>query len=149
MAILLILFNYLEIGKMQNEIMNLYKEMTANTINSVKRLTDLNTRTFETMSVKQVEIMQNCVDNYTKQTDILSGNSKVEDMLASQNEFASQCSEQFSNSMVETSDILKTAQEELTTLISDSVNDMKQNMEDVTEMGKQAVNQASQAKEAA
>lgn len=134
---------------MQNEIMNLYKEMTANTINSVKRLTDLNTRTFETMSVKQVEIMQNCVDNYTKQTDILSGNSKVEDMLASQNEFASQCSEQFSNSMVETSDILKTAQEELTTLISDSVNDMKQNMEDVTEMGKQAVNQASQAKEAA
>ena len=130
---------------MQNESMEFYKDLTTRTVESVKRLSELNLRTFETLAAKQVEMMQSCVDSGVKQAEVLSANRDIKDMLAAQAELSSSCAEKFSSNMMETADILKTAQEEFTGLVEESVAEVKENVAKVTEISKKSVDEAMQA----
>ena len=130
---------------MSNDAMNLYKELTDQTVASVKSLGELNLRTFETLATKQVEIMQNCVDSGLKQVELLKNAKDVNGLVTAQTELASTCAEQFSSNMMETADILKTAQEELTNLVEASVADAKANVEKVTEISKKSVDEVVNA----
>ena len=127
---------------MQNEAIDLYKELTSQTLESVKRLTELNMRTFETLSAKQVEMMQSCVDAGVKQSEVLTANGDLNEMLSAQTELSSACAEKFTNNMMETADILKTAQEELTGLVEESVAQVKENVQKVTDISKNSVEEA-------
>ena len=130
---------------MQNESMDLYKDITFKTVASVKRLGELNLRTFETLVTKQVEMMQSCVDAGVKQSGVLSGNRDIKEMLAAQAELSSACTEQFSSNMMETADILKTAHEELSGLVEESVAEVKDSVTKMTEISKKSVDEVVQA----
>lgn len=130
---------------MSNEALNLYKELSEQTVNSVKSLSDLNLRTFETLAAKQVEILQNCVEAGVKQTEVLKSAKDVNGLMSAQAELATSCAEQFTNSMLETADIFKTAQEELSGLVETSVSDVKDNVKKVTELSKKSVDEVVQA----
>ncbi len=130
---------------MQNEALDLYKELSEKTVASVKRLGELNLRTFETMAAKQVEMMQSCVDHGSKQAEVLTSSRDLKEILSAQAELSSACAEQFSSNMTETADILKTAQEELSSLVEESVADVKDNMLKAAELGKKNVDEAVKA----
>jgi phasin family protein len=135
----------MEIKSMQNESMEFYKDLTNRTVESVKRLSELNLRTFETLAAKQVEMMQSCVNSGVKQAEVLSANRDIKEMLTAQAELSSSCAEQFSSNMMETADILKTAQEEYAGLVEESVAEVKENVAKVTEISKKSVDEAMQA----
>jgi phasin family protein len=126
---------------MQNEAIDLYKELTSQTVASVKRLTELNMRTFETLSAKQIEMMQSCVDAGVKQSEVLTSNGDLNELLSAQTELSSACAEKFTNNMMETADILKTAQEELTGLVEESVAQVKENVQKVTDISQKSVDE--------
>jgi len=130
---------------MSNDALNLYKELSEQTVNSVKSLSELNLRTFETLAAKQVEILHNCVDAGVKQAEVYKSAKDVNDLMAAQTELAASCAEQFTNSMLETADIFKTAQEELSGLVEASVSDAKDNVMKVSELGKKSVDEVVQA----
>ena len=130
---------------MQNESMEFYRDLTTRTVESVKRLGELNLRTFETLAAKQVEMMQSCVDSGVKQAEVLSGNRDIKEMLTAQAELSSSCAEKFSTNMMETADILKTAQDELTGLVEESVAEVKENVAKVTEISKKTVEEVVQS----
>lgn len=130
---------------MQNEAMKLYQEMTEKTVESVKRLSELNLRTFETLAAKQIEIMQSCMDAGVKQSELLTDVRDVNDMVSAQTELATSCADKFSANMTETADIMKTAQTELTGLVEEAVSDAKENAKKVTEMSKKGVETATKA----
>ena len=126
---------------MSNDAMNLYKELTEQTVATVRNLGELNLRTFETLASKQVEIMQKCMDAGVKQAEILKTAKDANGLISAQVELSSACAEQFTNNMMETADIMKTAQEELSNLVESSVADAKANVEKVTELGKKSVDE--------
>ncbi len=130
---------------MSNETMNLYKELSEQAVASVKSLSELNLRTFETLASKQVEIMQHCMDAGVKQTEVLKSAKDVNGLMAAQTELAASCAEQFTNNILETADILKTAQDELSGLVEASVADVKENVNKVTELSKKSVDEVVQA----
>jgi phasin family protein len=125
--------------------MNLYKELSEQAVASVKSLSELNLRTFETLASKQVEIMQHCMDAGVKQTEVLKSAKDVNGLMAAQTELAASCAEQFTNNILETADILKTAQDELSGLVEASVADVKENVNKVTELSKKSVDEVVQA----
>jgi hypothetical protein len=147
----------MEIMNMSNETMNLYKELSEQAVASVKSLSELNLRTFETLASKQVEIMQHCMDAGVKQTEVLKSAKDVKQtevlksakdvngLMAAQTELAASCAEQFTNNILETADILKTAQDELSGLVEASVADVKENVNKVTELSKKSVDEVVQA----
>jgi phasin family protein len=135
----------MEIMNMSNETMNLYKELSEQAVASVKSLSELNLRTFETLASKQVEIMQHCMDAGVKQTEVLKSAKDVNGLMAAQTELAASCAEQFTNNILETADILKTAQDELSGLVEASVADVKENVNKVTELSKKSVDEVVQA----
>ncbi|MCW8964102.1 MAG: phasin family protein [Gammaproteobacteria bacterium] len=131
---------------MQNESMDFYKDLTTRTVESVKRLGELNLRTFETLAAKQVEMVQSCVEAGVKQSEVLTSNGgDIKELLSAQAELSSSCAEQFTNNMMETVDIIKTAQEELSGLVEESVAEVKENVAKVTEISKKSVEEAVQA----
>jgi phasin family protein len=125
--------------------MNLYKELSDQTVASVKSLGELNLRTFETLAAKQVEIMQNCVDAGAKHADLYKSTTDVNELVAAQAELSSACVEQFTSNLMETADIFKTAQEELSGLVETSVADAKENVRKVTEISKKSVDEVAKA----
>lgn len=130
---------------MSNDAMNLYKELSEQTVSSVKSLSELNLRTFETLAAKQVEILQHCMDAGFKQTEVVKSAKDFNGLLAAQTELSASCAEQFTNNMLETADILKTAQEELTGLVESSVADVRENVNKVTELSKKSVDDVVKA----
>jgi len=127
---------------MKNEVIDLYKELTSQTVEAVKRLTELNMRTFETLSAKQVEMMQSCVDAGVKQSEVLTANADLNEMLTAQTELSSACAEKFTSNMMETADILKTGQEEINGFVEESVAQAKGNVQKITDISKKSIEEA-------
>jgi phasin family protein len=130
---------------MNNEALTFYKELTEQTVQSVKRLGELNMRTFETLSSKQMEMLQSCVDAGVKQSELLSNSSDMQEYLSVQAELSNTCAEHFTKNLSETADIMKTAQEELSGLVEDSIVDVKQNVAKASEIGKKNVDEVVKA----
>jgi phasin family protein len=130
---------------MSNDALKLYKELSEQTVASVKSLSELNLRTFETMAAKQVEILQHCVEAGMKQADVMKAAKDPNALLAAQSELATACAEQFNTNMVETADIFKTAQEELSGLVEASVADARENARKFAELSKKGVDEVVQA----
>ena len=130
---------------MNNEALEFYKELTEQTVQSVKRLGELNMRTFETLAAKQVEMLQSCVDAGVKQSQLLSKSRDMQEFMSAQAELSNTCAEHFSKNMTETADIMKTAQEELSGLVEESIADAKSNVAKVSEIGQKNVDEIVKA----
>ena len=128
---------------MQNEAMNLYKDMSEKAVTSAKSLCELNMRTFETLASKQVEMLQSYVDVATRQVSILNAGHDAKDLMAAQTDLANQCADQFSSNITATTDILNTSQEELVEIIEGNVAEAKSHAEKVVAISKKSVETAA------
>ncbi len=115
---------------MANDTMKLYKDITNKSIASIKKVSELNLRTFEALATKQAEIVQNA--EISKNLSAIFTDSKdINDIFSAQSDLANAYTEELSSNVNEITDILNGAQEELTGLAEEAFEDAKSNAEKV------------------
>ena len=106
--------------------MKLYKDISDKSIDSIKKASELNLRTFEALATKQVEIVQNA--EISKKLSAIFTNSKdINEIFSAQSDLANAYTEELSSNVNEITDILNSVQEELTGLVEEAFEDAKAN----------------------
>ena len=115
---------------MANDTMKLFKDITDKSVVSIKKVSELNLRTFEALAAKQVEIVQNA-EISKKLSAIFSDAKDINEIFSAQSNLANAYTEELSSNVKEITDILKGAQDELTGLAKEAFEDAKVNAEKV------------------
>lgn len=125
---------------MQNEILEMVNQFNTNVFASVKRLSDMNMRTFEQLASKQAEIMNDCLESSAKQYEVLTTAKDYKAALAAQGELLKGCNEKYLANVRETAEIMTAVREELTGMVEEAV---KYTSTTVEKAGKVAVKKAA------
>mgnify|MGYP001557432414 FL=1 len=88
-----------------------------NVLASVKRIGDLNMRTFEQLTSKQTEIMNDCLESTAKQYEVLSTAKDYKDAMNAQGELLKGCNEKYLANVRETAEMLNAVREEMTGMV--------------------------------
>ncbi len=116
---------------MTNNTIKLFKDIAENSVASFKNVGEVNLRTFEALAAKQVEIVQNAANAGVKQSEIFADTKDVQGLLSAQSDLANSYTESLTKNVTEISDILKSAQDELTVLAEGAFEEAKANAEKV------------------
>jgi phasin family protein len=119
---------------MQNEILEMVNQFNENVLNSVKRISDLNMRTFEQMTSKQAEIMNECLESTSKQYEVLSTAKDYKDAMAAQAELLKGCNEKYLANVRETAEMLASVREEMTGMVEEAVKYTSESVEKASEL---------------
>ena len=119
---------------MQNEILEMVNQFNENVFASVKRIGDLNMRTFEQLAGKQAEIMSECLESTAKQYEAISTAKDPEAALAAQSELLKGCNEKYLANVRETAEMLASVREEMTGMVEEAVKYTSESVEKASEM---------------
>ena len=119
---------------MQNDLLEMVNQFNENVLASVKRISDLNMRTFEQLSSKQAEIMNDCLESTAKQYEVLSKAKDYKDAMSAQGELLKGCNEKYLANVRETAEMLNAVREEVTGMVEEAVQYTKESVEKATEM---------------
>ena len=119
---------------MQNELLEMVNQFNENVLASVKRIGDLNMRTFEQMTAKQAEIMNDCLESTAKQYEVLSTAKDYKDAMNAQGELLKGCNEKYLANVRETAEMLNAVREEMTGMVEEAVQYTKDSVEKATEL---------------
>ena len=119
---------------MQNELLEMVNQFNENVLASVKRISDLNMRTFEQLSSKQAEIMNDCLESTAKQYEVLSTAKDYKDAMNAQGELLKGCNEKYLANVRETAEMLNAVREEMTGMVEEAVQYTKDSVEKATEL---------------
>ena len=119
---------------MQNEILEMVNQFNENVLASVKRISDLNMRTFEQLSSKQAEIMNDCLESTAKQYEVLSTAKDYKEAMTAQGELLKGCNEKYLANVQETAEMLNAVREEMTGMVEEAVQYTKDSVEKATEL---------------
>ena len=119
---------------MQNEILEMVNQFNENVLNSVKRISDLNMRTFEQMTSKQAEIMNECLESTSKQYEVLSTSKDYKEAMAAQGELLKGCNEKYLANVRETAEMLTAVRDEMTGMVEEAVKYTSDSVEKATKM---------------
>ena len=119
---------------MQNELMEMVNQFNENVLASVKRIGDLNMRTFEQMASKQAEIMNDCLQSTAKQYEVLSTAKDYKEALNAQGELLKGCNEKYLANVRETAEMLAAVRDEMTGMVEEAVKYTSQSVEKASEL---------------
>jgi phasin family protein len=119
---------------MQNELLEMVNQFNENVLASVKRIGDLNMRTFEQLTSKQAEIMNDCLESTAKQYEVLSKAKDYKDAMNAQGELLKGCNEKYLANVRETAEMLNAVREEMTGMVEEAVQYTKSSVEKATEL---------------
>jgi phasin family protein len=119
---------------MQNELLEMVNQFNENVLASVKRIGDLNMRTFEQLTSKQAEIMNDCLESTAKQYEVLSTAKDYKDAMNAQGELLKGCNEKYLANVRETAEMLNAVREEMTGMVEEAVQYTKSSVEKATEL---------------
>ncbi len=119
---------------MQNELLEMVNQFNENVLASVKRIGDLNMRTFEQLTAKQAEIMNECLESTAKQYEVLSTAKDYKDAINAQGELLKGCNEKYLANVRETAEMLNAVREEMTGMVEEAVQYTKSSVEKATEL---------------
>ena len=119
---------------MQNELLEMVNQFNENVLASVKRIGDLNMRTFEQLTSKQTEIMNDCLESTAKQYEVLSTAKDYKDAMNAQGELLKGCNEKYLANVRETAEMLNAVREEMTGMVEEAVQYTKDSVEKATEL---------------
>ena len=125
---------------MQNEILEMVNQFNANIFASAQRLGDLNLRTFEKLASKQAAMLSDCLESSAKQYEVLTTAKDYKDALAAQSELVKGCNEKFLANLRETTEMMTSVREELSTMVEEAVQYTSSTVE---KAGKVAVKKAA------
>ncbi len=106
---------------MQNEIMEMVNQFNESVFSSVKRMGDLNMRTFEQLASKQAEIMNDCLQSTAKQYEVLTTAKDYTEALTAQSELVKSCNEKYLANVRETAEMLVAMREEMAGMVEEAV----------------------------
>jgi phasin family protein len=119
---------------MQNELLEMVNQFNENVLASVKRIGDLNMRTFEQLTSKQAEMMNDCLESTAKQYEVLSTAKDYKDAMNAQGELLKGCNEKYLANVRETAEMLNAVREEMTGMVEEAVQYTKDSVEKATEL---------------
>ena len=119
---------------MQNELLEMVNQFNENVLASVKRVGDLNMRTFEQLASKQAEMMNDCLESTAKQYEVLSKAKDYKEAMAAQGELLKGCNEKYLANVRETADMLAAIREEMTGMVEEAVKYTSTSVEKATEL---------------
>ena len=119
---------------MQNELLEMVNQFNENVLASVKRIGDLNMRTFEQLTSKQAEIMNDCLESTAKQYEVLSTAKDYKAAMNAQGELLKGCNEKYLANVRETAEMLNAVREEMTGMVEEAVQYTKDSVEKATEL---------------
>jgi len=125
---------------MQNEILEMVNQFNANVFASVKRISEMNLRTFEQLAGKQAEMMNDCLESSAKQYEVLTTAKDYKAALAAQGELLKGVNEKYMANVRETAEIMTAVREELTGMVEEAV---KYTSATVEKAGKAAAKKAA------
>lgn len=106
---------------MQNEFLEMVNQFNENMLASAKRLGDLNMRTFEKVMSKQSELMNACLESSAKQYEVMTTAKDYKEATQAQSELLKGCNEKFLANMRETTEMMNSVRDELTSLMEETV----------------------------
>ncbi len=119
---------------MNNEYMEMVNQFNENVLASVKRVGDLNMRTFEQLASKQAEMMNDCLESTAKQYEVLSKAKDYKEAMAAQGELLKGCNDKYLANVRETADMLAAIREEMTGMVEEAVKYTSTSVEKATEL---------------
>ena len=119
---------------MQNDYLEMVNQFNENVFASVKRLGELNMRTFEQLAAKQAKVMNECLESSSKQVELMTSAKDVKEALEAQGELLKGCNEKFLANLRETTEMMTEVRDELTVLVEDAVKYTSTSVEKATEM---------------
>jgi len=119
---------------MQNELLEMVNQFNENVLTSVKRIGELNMKTFEQLAGKQAEIMNNCLESTSKQYEVLSTSKDYKEAMAAQGELLKGCNEKYLANVRETAEMLTAVRDEMTGMVEEAVKYTSDSVEKATKM---------------
>ncbi len=123
---------------MQNQMIELMKQYNESLLASAQRLGELNVKTFEKLSAKQAEVVNQCVESATAHVEALSKVSDPKELVETQTAFGQGCGEKLVSNLRDYSELLNEAREELATISEEAVANVSENVEKAGELLKEA-----------
>lgn len=124
---------------MQNDFLEMVTNFNDNVLVSVKRIGDLNMRTFEQLASKQAEIMNDCLESTAKQYEALSSAKDYREALVAQSELLQGCNEKYLANVRETAEMMVAVREEMTDMVEQAVKYTSNSVEKASELASQKV----------
>ena len=124
---------------MQNAMMDLMKQFNESAVNSAKRVGELNMKTFETLTAKQAELMNNCFEAGTKNVEALTKAKDPSQAIALQQEALKACGEKWVVSVREAADLLTATRDELVAIAEEAAKSATDTGAKAAELNKQAL----------
>ena len=119
---------------MQNELLEMVNQFNENVFASVKRIGDLNMRTFEQLASKQAQIMNDCLESTAKQYEVLGTAKDYKDAMNAQGELLKSCNEKYLANVRETAEMLAAMREEMTGMVEQAVKYTSESVEKASEL---------------
>jgi phasin family protein len=119
---------------MQKEFLDMVNDFNENIFESVKRIGDLNMRTFEQLAAKQAEVINECLESSAKQYEVLSTAKDYKDAVAAQGELLKGCNEKFLANVRETTEMMNSVRDELAGLMEEAVQYTSESVEKAGEL---------------
>ena len=124
---------------MQNELLEMVNQFNENVLTSVKRIGELNLKTFEQLAGKQSEIMNNCLESTSKQYEVLSTAKDYKDAMNAQSELLKGCNEKYLANVRETAEMFAAMREEMTGMVEQAVKYTSESVEKASELASKKV----------
>ena len=124
---------------MQNEYLEMVNQFNENVFASVKRIGDLNMRTFEQLASKQAQIMNDCLESTAKQYEVLSTAKDYKDAMNAQSELLKGCNEKYLANVRETAEMFAAMREEMTGMVEQAVKYTSESVEKASELASKKV----------
>ena len=124
---------------MQNELLEMVNQYNENVLASVKRIGDLNMRTFEQLAAKQAEIMNDCLESTAKQYEALSKAKDYKEAMDLQAELLKGCNEKYLANVRETAEMMTAIREEMTGMVEEAVKYTSDSVEKASELASNKV----------
>lgn len=119
-------------------MMDALKEFNEKSMNSAKRVGELNLKTFEKLATKQAQLLNSCFETGTKNFEALSKAKSAQDVFSMQQEVMKSCGEKWMANLREAADLLAATREELLAIAEEATKNTTESTAKITELSKQS-----------
>lgn len=124
---------------MQNEVIDLMKQINDNAMNTAKRIGEFNMKTFEAVAAKQAKVLNDCVNTSTKNAEALFAVKDINEAVELNKSVLNQCGEKWAANMRESMEMANTVRDEWVAIFEEAQTQTKVNAEKATELSKKVV----------
>ena len=132
---------------MQNELLDQWRQLTQNTLDSLRELGEINTRLMERLSRQQLEIVNASFEATARGTQLATQFRDPREFLEHQSSIATEYNRRFSDIARRTTDILAQARDEIAAWMERGLQAADRNVERTIETGEEGTARAGRSAE--